>query len=84
MDFDCTIITYNTFCKDCNVSYEADYKCSFQENFSYGNTTDHKFVDAVICRNESLITNYGLARIVYDTINLNISDTLQLTVKVAF
>ena len=74
----------HTFVKDCNVSYEADYKAVFSENFSYGNTTDHKFVDAVICRNESLITNYGLARMVYDTITLNTSDALQLTIKVAF
>ena len=74
----------NTYVKDCNVSYEANYKCVFSENFSYGNTTDHKFVDAVICRNESEITDYSLGRIVYDTITLNTSDTLALTIKVAF
>ena len=73
-----------TFCKDCNVSYEANYKCVFSENFSYQNLTDHKFVDAVICRNESQITDYSLARIVYDTITLNTSDNLALTIKVAF
>lgn len=74
----------NTFCKDCNVSFEANYKCVWSENFSYGNTTDHKFVDAVICRNESQITDYSLARLCYDTITLNTSDTLALTIKVAF
>lgn len=74
----------HTFVKTCNVSYEANYKCTFQENFSYSNTTDHKFVDAVVCRNESQITDFSLCRIVYDTITLNTSDNLQVTVKVAF
>ena len=74
----------NTYVKDCNVSYEANYKAVWSENFSYSNTTDHKFVDAVICRNESQITDYSLARICYDTITLNTSDSLALTIKVAF
>lgn len=67
-----------------NVSYEADYKAVWQHTFNYSDITDHKFSEAVVCKDATTITDSSLARIVYDQITLNLSDTLQITVKVAF
>ena len=67
-----------------NGSYEADYKALWQHNFSYGNLPTHKFTEAVVCKNATVSADNSLCRLVFDQITLNTSDTLQMTIKVAF
>lgn len=68
-----------------NGSYEADYTAVYKHTFNYSDLTSHTFGEAVITKN---VTEFDsdtlLARIVYDDITLNLSDTLSIEMKVAF
>ena len=78
------ILGNESFFVTANLSYEADYKAVWSQNFSYGNLSSHKFSEAVVCKNTTELSDNSLCRICYDQISLNTSDTLALTIKVAF
>lgn len=65
-------------------TYEADYKASWVGNFSYGNLPTHIFSEATIAESTTSYLDKSIARIVYDAITLNLSDTLQITIKLNF
>jgi len=69
---------------NCNATYEADYKSTWEFSFNYSSITNHKFGEAVIAKNRTEYADNCLARIVYDDIELNISDTLKLSLTVGF
>lgn len=69
---------------NCNATYEADYKSTWEHTFNYSDITGHKFGEAVITKNQTEYADNCLARIVYNDIELNISDTLKLSLTVGF
>lgn len=68
-----------------NGSYLADNKAIWEETFNYSSLgSTHKFGEAVIAKNATQYADHCLARIVYDDITLNLSDTLKLSMTVGF
>lgn len=67
-----------------NASYQADYRGVWEYTFGYTDLPSHIFSEAVIARNKTQYTDYCLARIVFDSITLNLSDTLKVGLTVGF
>lgn len=68
-----------------NATYQADYKSEWEYTFEYNDLTSHKFGEAVITKNlTEFDSDTALARILYDEITLNISDTLKLSITIGF
>lgn len=67
-----------------NGSYEADYKGVWQRTYNYSDIPNHIYSEAVVCKNASENVGYTLGRMVFDPITLNLSDQLQLTLKLSF
>ena len=69
---------------DTNSSYSADYKSVWKKTWNYSNIENHIYSEALIAKNSSVITNNCLARIVFDPITLNISDSVAITMTLGF
>ena len=68
-----------------NGSYEASNKAVFVHTFNYSDMgSEHIFREAVVAKNGSESDHNSLARIVYDAITLNLSDQLEITMKINF
>lgn len=74
----------NTTYADCNATYGADYKSIWEFTFNYSSITNHRFGEAVITKNRTEYADNCLARVVYDDIELNLSDTLKISLTVGF
>lgn len=75
----------NTTYATTNGSYLADNKAIWEQTFNYSSLgSNHKFGEAVIAKNASEYADQCLARIVYDDITLNLSDTLKISMTVGF
>ena len=68
-----------------NGTYKADYSTEWQHTFSYNDLTSHKFAEAVITKNlTEFDDDTALARILFDEIELNLSDSLKINMVVGF
>jgi len=65
-----------------NGVYEADYTAKWTHTWSYDDLPSHKFGEAGIFKNESELEMLG--RIVFDPIELNESDYIEITMRVRF
>jgi len=65
-------------------TYEADYKGVWEHTVNFSDIPDHIYSEAVVCKNASENVGYTLGRMVFDPITLNLSDQLQLTMKISF
>lgn len=63
-------------------AYEASYKATWQNTFSYGDLTSHVYKELVICEDDTNHLNKCLCRFTYDAITLGSGETLTFTVKV--
>lgn len=63
-------------------AYEASYKATWQNTFSYGDLTSHVYKELVICQDNANHLNLCLCRFTYDAITLGAGETLTFTVKV--
>lgn len=62
-------------------AYEASYKATWQNTFSYGDLTSHVYKELVICQDDTNHLNKCLCRFTYDAITLGSGETLTFTVK---
>lgn len=82
---DTAIIGNYSYHCDVNGSFVSSYKASWTHTFGYTDMNDsHVFSEAMIIKNATEREGYGLARIVYDPITLNESDTLEIEIRVNF
>lgn len=63
-------------------AYEASYKATWQNTFSYGDLTSHIYKELVICEDNANHLNKCLCRFTYDAITLGSGETLTFTVKI--
>ena len=74
-----------TYCTNETGVYEADYKAKYEHTFNYSDLASHTFGEGGIVKN---VTEGNastiLARIVYDDIVLNLSDTMKISMTIAF
>lgn len=74
-----------TYCINETGVYEADFKAKYEHTFNYSNLASHKFGEVAIVKN---VTEGNastiLARIVYDDITLNLSDTMKISMTITF
>ena len=74
-----------TFLTDVNGSYESSNKAVYIHTVNYSDIgSEHIYSEAIIAKNKTESDHNSLARIVYDPITLNLSDHLQVTLKIAF
>lgn len=74
-----------TFMADVNGSYEDPNKAVYIHTVNYSDIgSEHVYSEAIIAKNKTESDHNSLARIVYDPITLNLSDQLQITMKINF
>lgn len=74
----------NTTYATTNGSYEADSKAVWKQKFDYSSLSGHKFGEAVIAKNATEYADHCLARIVFNSIELNISDSITIEMAIGF
>lgn len=63
-------------------AYEASYKATWENTFSYGDLTSHIYLELVICQSAAQHANKCACRITYDSITLGSGETVTFTVKI--
>ena len=74
----------NTTYAATNGSYSADYTAVWKQKFDYNSLSGHRFGEAVVAKNASEFADNCLARIVFNPIDLNASDTITINIGVNF
>lgn len=67
-----------------NGSYQADNTAVWKQKFDYNSLSGHRFGEAVIAKNASEFADNCIARIVFNSIDLNASDTITISIGVNF
>jgi len=76
------LIGAETHYDDVVGAYEASYKATWENTFSFGDLTSHVYQELVICEDNANHLNKCLCRFTYDAITLGVGETLTFTVKV--